>query len=130
VSGLADIVLLVHALFVAFVVGGMAFIWIGALCGWRIVRNFLFRVLHMAAILFVCVEALIGVACPLTVWEDQLRASPAESGFVARWLRHILYYDFPGWVFALAYALFAIIVVLTFVLFPPVRQAQHKSRPR
>jgi len=30
----------------------------------------------------------------------------------------------------LVYALFAIIVVLTFVLFPPMRQAQHENRPR
>ena len=125
-SGLADIVLLVHALFVAFVVGGMAFIWIGALCGWRIVRNFLFRVLHVAAILFVCVEALIGVACPLTVWEDQLRASPAESGFVARWLRHILYYDFPGWVFLTLYLLFAVAVAVSFVLIRPSRDHDQK----
>jgi hypothetical protein len=130
VSGLADLVLLVHALFVVFVVGGLAFIWIGALCGWRIVRNFLFRVLHLAAILFVCAEALIGFACPLTVWEDQLRIRPAESGFIARWLHSILYYDFPGWVFGLVYALFALVVVLTFALFPPIRQAQNKNRSR
>jgi hypothetical protein len=130
VSGPADVVLLVHALFVAFVVGGLAFIWIGALCGWRVVRNFRFRVLHLAAILFVCAEALIGVACPLTVWEDQLRGRPAESGFIARWLHSMLYYDFPGWVFGLVYSLFAIFVVLTFVLFPPIRQVQNKNRSR
>ena len=127
---LADAGLIVHLLFVAFVVGGLAFIWIGAVCGWQVVRNFLFRVLHLAAILFVCAEALVGVACPLTVWEDKLRGRAADSGLVARWLHRILYYDFPGWVFALAYALFAIIVVLTFVLFAPIRQPQHKNRRR
>ena len=125
-SGLADIVLLVHALFVAFVVGGLAFIWIGALCGWRVVGNFLFRVLHMAAILFVCAEALIGVACPLTVWEDQLRGHPAESGFVARWLHRILYYDFPEWVFLTLYLLFALAVAASFVLIPPSRDYDRK----
>lgn len=123
---LADVVLIVHLLFVAFVVGGLAFIWIGALCGWQVVRNFPFRMLHLAAIVFVCAEALIGVACPLTVWEDQLRGRPADSGLVARWLHRILYYDFPGWVFALVYALFATVVVLTFVLFPPIRRVQNK----
>lgn len=125
-SGPADVVLLIHAMFVAFVVGGLAFIWIGALCGWRIVRNFVFRVLHMAAILFVCAEAFIGVACPLTVWEDQLRGRPAESGFVARWLRRILYYDFPGWVFLTLYLLFALAVAASFVLTPPSRDHDRK----
>jgi hypothetical protein len=126
VSGLADVVLLVHALFVVFVVGGLAFIWIGALCGWRGVRSFPFRILHLAAILLVCAEALIGVACPLTAWEDQLRASPAQSDFVARWLHRILYYDFPGWVFLTLYLLFALAVAVSFVLIRPSRDDDQK----
>jgi hypothetical protein len=126
VSGLADVVLLVHALFVAFVVGGLAVIWIGALRGWQIVRNFHFRVLHMAAILFVCAEALIGVACPLTVWEDQLRGRAWESGFIARWLHHILYYDFPEWVFLTLYILFTLAVAASLFLIPPRRNRQRK----
>ncbi len=125
-SGLADVVLLVHALFVVFVVGGLAFIWIGALCGWRAVRSFPFRVLHLAAILLVCAEALIGVACPLTAWEDQLRSGPAQSDFVARWLHRILYYDFPGWVFLTLYLLFALAVAVSFVLIPPSRDLDQK----
>ena len=129
-SGLADLVLLVHALFVTFVVGGLALIWIGALRDWSIVRNVYFRILHLTAILFVSAEALIGVACPLTVLEDQLRGRSEESGFIARWFHRILYYDFPGWVFVSVYALFALIVVITFILFPPIRLAKHKNRPR
>lgn len=125
-SGLADVVLLVHALFVTFVVGGLAFIWIGALLGWPIVRNFLLRVLHLAAILFIFAETLIGVACPLTVWEDQLRGRAADSGLVARWLHRILYYDFPGWVFLTVYLLFALAVVASFVLIPPSRDHNQK----
>lgn len=125
-SGLADVVLLVHALFVAFVVGGLALIWIGALCGWRIVRNFFFRALHLAAIFFVCAEALIGIACPLTVWEDQLRGRTSESGFVDRWLHRILYYDFPGWVFLTLYLLFALAVAASFILVPPIRVRDRK----
>lgn len=118
---LADAVLIVHLLFVAFVVGGLAFIWIGAMCGWRVIRSFPFRVLHLAAIAFVCAEALIGVACPLTVWEDQLRGRAAETGFIAGFLHRVLYYDFPGWVFLTLYLLFALAVAVSFVLIPPNR---------
>jgi hypothetical protein len=121
VGWLADAVLIVHLLFVAFVVGGLAFIWIGAMCGWQFIRNFLFRVLHLAAIAFVCAEALIGVACPLTVWEDQLRGRPAQAGFIARFLHRVLYFDFPGWVFLTLYLLFALAVVASFVFIPPIR---------
>ena len=123
---LADAVLIVHLVFVAFVVGGLAFIWIGAMCGWQVIRIFLFRLLHLAAILFVLAEALIGVACPLTVWEDELRGRPAETGFIARLLHRILYYDFPGWVFLTLYLLFALAVAASFILIPPVRARDRK----
>lgn len=125
-SWLADLVLLIHAAFVAFVVGGLALIWIGALCGWQIARNLPFRILHMAAILFVCVEALIGVACPLTVLEDQLRGRVAESGFIARWLNRVIYYDFPTWVFLTIYVLFTLAVAASFFLVPPRRGREKK----
>jgi hypothetical protein len=49
---LADIVLIVHFAFVAFVVGGLALVWIGAVLGWAWVRNFWFRAAHLAAIAF------------------------------------------------------------------------------
>ena len=36
---LADLILIAHFAFVLFVVGGLALIWIGAVAGWRWVRN-------------------------------------------------------------------------------------------
>jgi hypothetical protein len=110
---LADTVLVVHFLFVAFVVGGLALIWIGAAAGWPWVRDFRFRAAHLAAIVFVAGEALAGVWCPLTVWEDALRGAHADRSFIARWIHRVLFYDFPGWVFTAAYVAFALIVAAT-----------------
>jgi hypothetical protein len=117
---LADIVLIVHFLFVAFVVGGLALIWTGAAAGWLWVRNFWFRTAHLAAIVFVSGEALVGIWCPLTVWEARLRGADAEKSFVAQWVHRILFYDFPEWVFASAYALFALVVAASWWLVPPL----------
>ena len=120
---LADLILALHFAYVLFVVGGLALIWVGVWRGWRWVRNVWFRALHALAIGLVAVEGLIGLACPLTVLEDWLRSSAGpDAGFVQRWLQELLYWDFPGWVFALAYLLFAILVALTYVAFPPVRR--------
>jgi hypothetical protein len=119
---LADCVLVVHLLFVLFVVGGMAAIWGGAAAGWRWIRGRPFRVAHLAATTFVAAESLLGVMCPLTVWEDALRGAPAPRSFMARWLHRILYYDFPGWAFTVAYVAFALAVALTWRWIPP-RQA-------
>ena len=117
---LADLILIIHFLFVAFVVGGLALIWIGAVADWAWVRNFWFRVAHLAAIVFVAGEALVGVWCPLTVWEDALRGVHGEKGFIARWIHRVLFYDFPGWMFTVAYVLFALGVVATWWFIRPV----------
>ena len=117
----ADAILIVHFAFVAFVVGGLAAIWVGAALGWGWVRNFTFRIGHLAAICFVAAEAILGVMCPLTVWEDALRGRASEMGFIARWIRDVMFYELPGWVFSVAYVLFASVVALTFWLIPPRR---------
>jgi hypothetical protein len=88
---LADAVLVVHVLFVLFVVGGLALILAGA-GRWNWIRNRAFRVLHVAAIVFVAVETLLGITCPLTSWEDTLRATAREErSFIGRWLAWLLY---------------------------------------
>jgi Protein of Unknown function (DUF2784) len=116
----ADAILVLHFAFVLFVVGGLAVIWAGAALGWRWIRGFWFRVAHLAAIVFVAGEALAGAVCPLTAWEDALRGRNSESGFLARWIHRVLFYDLPDWVFIAAYLGFALIVALTFRLVPPL----------
>jgi len=115
---IADAVLVVHALFVAFVVGGFVLILLGAR-SWGWVRNRTFRILHLAAIAFVAAEALLGIACPLTIWEDALRGASGERSFVGRWVARLLYYDFPEWVFTVAYCSFVIAVVWAWIAIPP-----------
>jgi hypothetical protein len=116
---LADIVLLLHFLFVLFVVGGLAAIWIGAAARWGWVRNFRFRAAHLAAIAFVAAESLAGVWCPLTLWEDALRGRHEEKSFIARWVHRVLFYDLPGWAFTTAYVLFALAVAASWLLVRP-----------
>lgn len=116
---LADAVLIVHVLFVLFVVGGFVLILAGAR-RWSWVRNRAFRVAHLAAIVFVAAEAILGITCPLTQWEDMLRATGREErSFIGRWLAWLLYYNLPEWVFALAYAAFALAVIACWRAIPP-----------
>jgi hypothetical protein len=116
---LADAILIVHVLFVLFVVGGFALILAGA-GRWSWIRNRTFRMLHVGAIVFVAAEALLGITCPLTGWEDMLRAAGREErSFIGRWLAWLLYYDLPEWVFAIAYCAFALAVVWAWRAIPP-----------
>ena len=116
---LADLILIAHFAFVLFVVGGLALIWIGAVAGWRWVRNGWFRGAHLAAICLVAAEALLGKVCPLTVWEDALRGTHGATSFIARWIHRLMFYSFPDWVFTTAYLLFALAVAVTFRFVPP-----------
>jgi hypothetical protein len=117
---LADVILALHAAYVAFVVGGLALIWLGIARRWRWVRNFWFRLLHLAAIGLVAAEALIGLACPLTVLEGSLRSGDhVAGGFVEHWVHRILFWDFPAWVFTLVYLIFTLLSVLTWRRWPP-----------
>ncbi len=118
----ADAILLIHFLFVLFIVGGLALTWIGAWRGWRWVRSYAFRFAHLAAIVFVAYETLIGMACPLTIWEDALRGVANEKSFIARWVHWFMFYSAPEWVFTVLYVGFALIVAATFWFVPPKKR--------
>jgi hypothetical protein len=120
---MADLVVVVHFAIVLFIVGGLLAVWIGAALGWRWVRNPWFRYLHLAAIAYVALEALLGVACPLTVWEDLLREGARPDSFVGRWVRRLLFYEAPEWVFTAAYVAWALATLATLWLVPPRRRA-------
>ncbi len=124
---LADLVLVFHFVFVAFIVGGLALIWLGALLRWHWVRNWWFRAAHLGAIAFVAIEALAGMMCPLTVWEDALRGYATGKGFIERWLHALLFYDFPGWVFTTTYVLFAGIVAATWYWVRPLPRREQPA---
>ena len=119
----ADALLGLHALFVLFVILGLALTLIGRLTGWRWVRNTWFRCLHLAAILFVVIQTWLGLPCPLTVWEIQLRAQAGgvvyDGDFIAHWVEELLYYEAPAWVFVTAYSLFALLTLLSWILVRP-----------
>jgi hypothetical protein len=121
---IADVIVVVHFGVVLFIVGGLLGVWIGAALGWAWVRQRWFRYLHLAAIAYVAAEAVLGVACPLTVWEALARGgAPAES-FIGRWVRALLFYDLPAWVFSAAYVAWALATLATLWLVPPTRKAR------
>lgn len=119
----ADVLLVVHFVIAAFIIAGLLLVWLGAAFGWEWVRNPWLRYLHLGAIAFVAAEALLGIACPLTVWEDVLRGSVRPESFVGRWVQRLLYYRAPEWVFTAAYVAWTLATLLTLRLVPPRRRA-------
>lgn len=127
----ADLLLFVHVLFVAFVVIGLALIFVGKALAWRWVRNRWFRLSHLAAIGIVVLQSWAGVICPLTTWEMALRDRAGDvvysGSFISHWLGSILYFQAPAWVFSVCYTVFAAIVVASWYWVRPRRFT--KSQP-
>lgn len=126
-TALADLILLLHFALAAFIVLGLPLVWLGAWLDWGWTRNRSLRYAHAAAILVVAAEALAGSICPLTRWEDALRAGADGRSFIGRWLARLLYFDFPEWAFALAYTLYALATLATLRLVAP-RQRSRAGR--
>ncbi len=128
---LADVVLVLHTLFVLFVVGGLLLTLLGWWRGWAWTRNIYFRWLHLAAIGFVVLEAWFGVPCPLTVLESRLRVLAGGPGyaasFIGYWLQRLLFYEAEPWVFTAVYTAFALLVVALFVFHPPRRYPSRRG---
>jgi hypothetical protein len=119
---LADVVVAIHALYVGFVVFGLIAILAGPTRGWQWVHNLYFRILHLAAMGFVCAESIIGIDCPLTTLENGLRLGAGQNGygsdFIGYWLDRLIFYDFPPWIFTIVYLAFGLVVLSTLWLVP------------
>jgi hypothetical protein len=127
---LADLLVGFHFLYVLFAVGGELAVLAGGLLKWRWVRSLRFRITHLGSVVLVAVEALLGVVCPLTTWEYDLRLLAGQRveqdiSFIGRLVRAVIFYDFPAWAFTVTYITFALLVAGTFLLFPPRARRPH-----
>ena len=122
---LADLVVGIHMVYVAYVVLGQLLIILAAPMKWEWARNPWFRFSHLTAIGIVAYEAIRGLRCPLTVWEEQLRAACGQvfSGsetFMGRILHDIMFIENqPEIFFTTMYIAVLVLVVQGLVMFPP-----------
>ena len=124
-QNLADAVLLLHALFVVFVVTALLLIIVGGYRQWSWVRSWRFRIVHLACIALVVAQSWAGLLCPLTSLEMWLRSQAGiviyEGSFIQYWLQRFLYHDAPESVFVVAYTAFGLLVVIAWLRFPPLK---------
>jgi hypothetical protein len=130
---LADIVVALHLVIVLFVVLGMAAILLGGVLKWQWVRNFWFRMIHLLIIATVVEEALLGIKCPLTDWEDMLREKAGETveqgTFIGRLMHKILFFQVSDMnIMTISYCLFGLVVLLALFFVPPRWPTWRNSR--
>ncbi len=117
---LAPAILAAHLAVIAFNVAGLITIPLGAKLGWRWVRVRWWRVLHIASWAVVALQAALGRACFLTLWQDDLAgAGGSEPPLIMRFVNGLIYWPLPMWLFTVIYlALFAYVIAL-WRLVPP-----------
>ena len=135
---LADVLVVLHFAFMAFIVFGQLAIIVAAGFKWQWGRNPWFRYLHLGFILFVVYEAILNIRCPLTTWEEQLRIAAGKSmgdgageTFIGYYAHKWLFWDSrtsDDVIFACTIC-FGIIVVQGIVMYPPRWFRKRASLP-
>jgi len=131
---LADIIAFIHVGYIMFVLLGFILIVLGiTIFKWKWVRNLWFRIGHALAIVAVALGSLLGLDCPLTAIEFELRHAsnhaPENPSFIGNIIDSIIFYNAPGWLFNVVYTAFALIVLITFIIAPPSLK-NHVEHPR
>ena len=122
-TALADAVLVLHGLLALALVSLLPMVWLGRSAGWRWVRAWRLRALHLLGLAIVAASALLGLPCPLTVLEDRLRGLDAATpGCIERQVEALLYWDVPAEWFMLAYVGYALAAAVTWIRCPPDRE--------
>jgi hypothetical protein len=128
----ADVTVILHMAYVAFVVLGQLLIVVGGFAKWEWVRSPRFRYPHLAAIVIVVLESWLGITCPLTIYEQEFRRWAGQTAykgdFIANWVHEALFFnDVNPAVFTAVYSTFGAVVLLSLWLIPP-RHRTAQSR--
>ena len=126
---LGGLVLAAHLAVIGFNLFGLAAIPLGAWRGWSFVRVRWWRLLHLASLAVVALQALLGRACFLTIWQDELSGGATGDPLIMRVVNDLIYWPLPIWVFTAAYiAVFAYVLAM-WRLVPP-RPSRRPSSGR
>ena len=127
-SDAASLVLAAHMGVIAFNVFGLIAIPVGGWLHWRWVRTFWWRALHVASLGVVALQAVLGRACFLTLWQSDLAATRSSpTPLIMRWVDRIIFWPLPMWFFALLYLAVLAAVIALWRLVPP-RRARGRNR--
>lgn len=128
-ASLSVLVLALHLAVIGFNLFGLVAIPVGARLGWAFVRVRWWRLLHLASLAVVALQALLGRACFLTDWQDDLSGTAEQPPLIMRFVNSLIYWPLPIWVFTAIYvAVFAYVVALWFLV--PAGSSRRPSSGR
>ena len=129
---LADAVLLLHLCVILFNIFGIIVVPLGAWRGWKFVRVFWWRALHVGVLAVVALQAVMGRLCFLTIWHADLaqladgRTSnmPGIAAFISR----LIFWPLPAWAFVVLYIAVCIYTFALWRLVPLISPGSTRAR--
>ena len=123
-------ILTLHLAIIAFNVAGCLLIPIGAWRRWRWVREFWWRLAHLLSLAVVALQASLGSACFLTIWQGDVSGTSHVQPLIAGWINRLIYWPLPLWVFAVAYAVVFVYVIALWIFVRPRMPWQRDMNQR
>jgi hypothetical protein len=131
---LAQAVLTLHVGVILFNIFGLIAVPLGAVLHWDFVHLFWWRALHLASLVVVAIQAMLGEACFLTYWQSDLLRAAGQSGseepLIQRTIEGLIFWPLPLWVFAAGYVAVLIYTIALWKLVPPRRTRNAGSHGR
>lgn len=122
---LADIIVVMHFAWILFMLVGFVLTVSGF---WRkgFFDRWRFRILHLCGIAYVSVLAMMGKYCPLTMWENTLRAKyepnlTYSGSFIIHYVEKLVYPDINPLIIQIPTTFIAVFTVLLFIFKPPAK---------
>jgi hypothetical protein len=120
---LADLIVAVHFLWILFMFLGFILTLLGFF-NRQFFERWIFRLSHLIGIAYVSALVAIGKYCPLTVWENSLRAKYDPSltypgSFIAHYIEKFVYPDINPFLIQGITAFIAVFTLVVFIIKPP-----------
>jgi len=127
---LAEATLVLHFGVAAFNAAMLILVPLGAR-RWAWVRYRRLRLAHLAMMVLIAVQTLLGQHCPLTLLEAALRAQESDERlFFMRWMESLLYWNVPLEAFLGAYLACALWSIALWFWVPPNPRAFRTEQAR
>lgn len=124
----ASVTVVVHFLFIVFILCGFVFNLYGILFNRKLLDCFYLRTLHLAGIIFVFSLEAEGKYCPLTLLENHFYiksgSSPAYAGsFIIHYLEKLIYPDVNPMLIIIPTGALTAATLLLFIFHPPKKES-------
>jgi hypothetical protein len=122
---LADTIVLMHFAWILFMLWGFVLTLRGFLHK-EFFERWFFRTTHLLGIAYVTTLAIMGKYCPLTVWENVLRAKydpnlSYTGSFMIHYVEKLVYPDVNPLIIQIPTTFIAVFTIVVFIVRPPRR---------